>query len=132
MPNEPVLDQVEKLQRSSRDVTTLPAVMSQWLSTVLPGVFPGGEVRDGKIAGVIRRRQKKWPASWLKLHLSPADGQSVLINHAAFHHQPRVRGHDRAHHKPKRGHNRNPLPKFLHGVRAPFTLRREGPRFPQT
>ena len=37
MPNEPVLDQVDRLQRSSRDVTTLPVVMSQWLSTVLPG-----------------------------------------------------------------------------------------------
>ena len=37
MPNEPVLDQVDRLQRSSRDVTTLPAVMSHWLSTVLPG-----------------------------------------------------------------------------------------------
>ena len=37
MPNEPVLDQVDKLQRSSRDVTTLPAVLSKWLSTVLPG-----------------------------------------------------------------------------------------------
>jgi aminoglycoside phosphotransferase (APT) family kinase protein len=35
--NEPVLDKVERLQRSSRDVTALPAVMSQWLSTVLPG-----------------------------------------------------------------------------------------------
>lgn len=37
MPHEPVLDQVDKLQRSSRDVTTLPTVMSKWLSTVLPG-----------------------------------------------------------------------------------------------
>jgi aminoglycoside phosphotransferase (APT) family kinase protein len=37
MSNEPVLDKVDRLQRSSRDVTTLPAVMSQWLSTVLPG-----------------------------------------------------------------------------------------------
>jgi aminoglycoside phosphotransferase (APT) family kinase protein len=35
--NEPVLDKVNRLQRSSRDVTTLPAVMSKWLSTVLPG-----------------------------------------------------------------------------------------------
>src|SRR3978361_1513862 len=25
------------MQRSSRDVTTLPSVMSQWLSTVMPG-----------------------------------------------------------------------------------------------
>ena len=37
MANEPVLDKVDRLQRSSRDVTTLPAVMSKWLSTVLPG-----------------------------------------------------------------------------------------------
>ncbi|WP_156688616.1 phosphotransferase family protein [Mycobacterium sp. Marseille-P9652] len=43
MPNntgpaaEPAIDEVDRLQRSSRDVTTLPAVMSQWLSTVLPG-----------------------------------------------------------------------------------------------
>src|SRR5258708_3583653 len=36
MSSEPVLDKVDRLQRSSRDVTTLPAVLSQWLSTVLP------------------------------------------------------------------------------------------------
>jgi aminoglycoside phosphotransferase (APT) family kinase protein len=35
--NEPAVDDVERLQRSSRDVTTLPAVMSKWLSTLLPG-----------------------------------------------------------------------------------------------
>ena len=37
MPNEPAVDNIDRLQRSSRDVTTLPTVMSQWLSTVLPG-----------------------------------------------------------------------------------------------
>ncbi len=37
MANEPAVDKVHRLQRSSRDVTTLPAVMSKWLSTVLPG-----------------------------------------------------------------------------------------------
>ena len=48
MANEPVLDQVDKLQRSSRDVTTLPAVMSKWLSTVLPrGGTPQGSVESG-------------------------------------------------------------------------------------
>ena len=48
MPNEPVLDQVDRLQRSSRDVTTLPAVMSHWLSTVLPGgVTPEVTVESG-------------------------------------------------------------------------------------
>jgi aminoglycoside phosphotransferase (APT) family kinase protein len=45
---EPVLDNVDRLQRSSRDVTTLPAVMSKWLSTVLPdGASPDVTVESG-------------------------------------------------------------------------------------
>ncbi|OSC25157.1 aminoglycoside phosphotransferase [Mycobacterium vulneris] len=36
MATEPAVDNVDRLQRSSRDVTTLPTVMSRWLSTVLP------------------------------------------------------------------------------------------------
>jgi aminoglycoside phosphotransferase (APT) family kinase protein len=46
--NEPTLDNVERLQRSSRDVTTLPAVMSKWLSTLLPGgALPQVAVESG-------------------------------------------------------------------------------------
>ncbi|HWT47270.1 MAG TPA: phosphotransferase family protein [Mycobacterium sp.] len=37
MGTEPAIGEVDRLQRSSRDVTTVPAVMSRWLSTVLPG-----------------------------------------------------------------------------------------------
>jgi aminoglycoside phosphotransferase (APT) family kinase protein len=45
---EPVLDNVDRLQRSSRDVTTLPEVMSSWLSTVLPaGATPEVTVESG-------------------------------------------------------------------------------------
>jgi aminoglycoside phosphotransferase (APT) family kinase protein len=45
---EPAVEQVERIQRSSRDVTTLPAVMSKWLSTVLPGgVTPDVTVESG-------------------------------------------------------------------------------------
>lgn len=48
MAKEPALDNVDRLQRSSRDVTTLPAVMSRWLSTVLPGgVTPEVTVESG-------------------------------------------------------------------------------------
>ncbi len=48
MATEPVLDNVDRLQRSSRDVTTLPAVMSKWLSTVLPdGATPDVTVESG-------------------------------------------------------------------------------------
>jgi aminoglycoside phosphotransferase (APT) family kinase protein len=45
---EPAVDNVDHLQRSSRDVTTLPAVMSKWLSTVLPdGATPEVTVESG-------------------------------------------------------------------------------------
>ncbi|WP_297793839.1 phosphotransferase family protein, partial [Mycobacterium sp.] len=36
MATEPAVDNVDRLQRSSRDVSTVPTVMSRWLSTVLP------------------------------------------------------------------------------------------------
>lgn len=34
---EPTVENVDHLQRSSRDVSTVPAAISQWLSTVMPG-----------------------------------------------------------------------------------------------
>jgi aminoglycoside phosphotransferase (APT) family kinase protein len=34
---EPAVEDVDHMQRSSRDVATLPGVMSRWLSTVMPG-----------------------------------------------------------------------------------------------
>ena len=48
MPSEPAVEDVSRLQHSSRDVTALPAVMSQWLSTVMPGgVAPDITVESG-------------------------------------------------------------------------------------
>jgi aminoglycoside phosphotransferase (APT) family kinase protein len=37
MPAQPAIEDGARLQRSSRDLTTLPDVISRWLSTVLPG-----------------------------------------------------------------------------------------------
>lgn len=48
MANERAVEDIGRLQRSSRDVTALPAVMSRWLSTVLPGgVTPDVSVESG-------------------------------------------------------------------------------------
>ena len=45
---EPAVEDVSRLQHSSRDVTTLPSVMSQWLSTVMPGgVTPDVTIESG-------------------------------------------------------------------------------------
>jgi aminoglycoside phosphotransferase (APT) family kinase protein len=45
---EPAVEEISRLQHSSRDVTTLPSVMSQWLSTVMPGgVTPDVTIESG-------------------------------------------------------------------------------------
>ncbi|OBF81303.1 aminoglycoside phosphotransferase [Mycobacterium sp. 852002-51163_SCH5372311] len=48
MPNEPAVEDVGRMQRSSRDTTAVPSLMSRWLSTVLPGgVTPEVTVESG-------------------------------------------------------------------------------------
>ncbi len=49
MPSDPTVEtDIDHLQRSSRDVSTLPTVLSQWLSTVMPGgVAPEITVESG-------------------------------------------------------------------------------------
>ena len=48
MATEPAVEDVGRLQHSSRDVTTLPSVLSQWLSTVMPGgVAPDVTIESG-------------------------------------------------------------------------------------
>ena len=37
MVDQPAVEDVSRLQHTSRDVSTLPALLSQWLSTVMPG-----------------------------------------------------------------------------------------------
>ncbi|MGB3481575.1 MAG: phosphotransferase family protein [Mycobacterium sp.] len=48
MATEPAVEDVGRLQRSSRDVTALPKVLSEWLSSVMPGgVTPDVTVESG-------------------------------------------------------------------------------------
>ena len=48
MATEPAVEDVGRLQRSARDVSTLPGVMSRWLCTVMPGgVEPQVTVESG-------------------------------------------------------------------------------------
>lgn len=48
MATEPAVEDIDRMQRSARDVSTLPAVMSQWLATVMPGgVKPEITVESG-------------------------------------------------------------------------------------
>ena len=49
MTNQPTVDtDVTRLQRSGRDISTLPTVLAQWLSTVMPpGSSPEVTVESG-------------------------------------------------------------------------------------
>jgi aminoglycoside phosphotransferase (APT) family kinase protein len=48
VPNEPAVEDVGRMQRSSRDTTAVPSLISRWLSTVLPGgVAPEVTVESG-------------------------------------------------------------------------------------
>jgi aminoglycoside phosphotransferase (APT) family kinase protein len=78
MPSEPAVEDIDRLQHSSRDVSTLPGVMSQWLSTVMPGgVAPEITVESGVDSNGMssetiiltgrweedgQRREQKWVA----------------------------------------------------------------------
>src|SRR6201991_1738892 len=78
MPSEPAVEDVGRLQHSSRDVSALPGVMSRWLSTVMPeGVAPEITVESGVDANGMssetiiltgrwdedgQRREEKWVA----------------------------------------------------------------------
>ncbi|WP_375485908.1 phosphotransferase family protein [uncultured Mycobacterium sp.] len=72
MPTEPAIDNVSRLQRSSRDVTSLPALLSRWLSTVLPGgVTPEVTVESGVDATGMSSETIIFTARWQQ------DGQPI-------------------------------------------------------
>jgi aminoglycoside phosphotransferase (APT) family kinase protein len=78
MATEPAVEDVSRLQHSSRDVSKLPNVMSRWLSTLLPGgvapeiIVESGVDANGMSSETIiltgrwdeggQRREEKWVA----------------------------------------------------------------------
>ncbi|CAN5566336.1 phosphotransferase family protein [soil metagenome] len=72
MATEPAVEDVGRLQRSSRDVTTLPTVLSEWLSTVMPGgVAPDVTVESGIDSNGMSSETIVLTGRWV------ADGETV-------------------------------------------------------
>ncbi|HEX2284007.1 MAG TPA: phosphotransferase family protein [Mycobacterium sp.] len=98
MPTEPAVDEVSRLQHSSRDVSTLPGVMARWLSKVLPGgVTPEVTVESGVDANGMssetiilssrwtedgQQRQEKWVA-----RVAPAPQDVPVFSEYRMDHQ---------------------------------------------
>jgi aminoglycoside phosphotransferase (APT) family kinase protein len=72
MAPEPAVEDVGRLQRSSRDVSAVPAALSRWLSTVLPGgVTPEVTVESGVDANGMSSETIMLSGRWV------ADGAPV-------------------------------------------------------
>lgn len=72
MANENAVEDVGRMQRSSRDTTTVPRLMSEWLSTVLPGgVRPEVTVESGIDSTGMSSETIILTARW------PQDGQQM-------------------------------------------------------
>jgi aminoglycoside phosphotransferase (APT) family kinase protein len=69
---EPAIEDVDRLQRSSRDVSAVPAALSRWLSTVLPGgATPEVTVHSGADANGMSSETIMLSGRWM------ADGAPV-------------------------------------------------------
>lgn len=65
MATEPAVEDVGRLQRSSRDTTALPAVLSRWLSNVMPGgATPEVTVETGVDANGMSSETIVLTAAW--------------------------------------------------------------------
>ncbi|MGV0605128.1 phosphotransferase family protein [Mycolicibacterium sp. XJ1904] len=73
MAHEPAVEDVSRLEHSSRDLSTLPGVMSRWLSTVLPdGAAPEITVESGVDANGMSSETIILTGRW------SADGQAQV------------------------------------------------------
>lgn len=97
MPNEPAVDNVNRLQRSSRDMSNVPAVLSQWLSTLLPDSDPEITVESGidsngmssetiLLHGRWLRAGKPVEQNWVA-RVAPTDADIPVFEHYRLDHQ---------------------------------------------
>lgn len=100
MTTEPAVDNVDRLQRSSRDMSNVPALLSQWLSTVLPDTTPDITVQSGIDANGMssetillhgRWQQGGEPVeqNWVA-RVAPAEADIPVFEHYRLDHQHEV------------------------------------------
>ncbi|AFM16317.1 putative aminoglycoside phosphotransferase [Mycolicibacterium chubuense NBB4] len=100
MPSEPAVEGVERLQRSSRDMTDVPAALSQWLSAVLPDTTPEITVDDGVDANGMSSETIMVSGRWTQAgrsvaqhwvaRVAPAEADIPVFEHYRLDHQHEV------------------------------------------
>lgn len=98
MANEPAVEDVSHLQLSSRDVSTVPVALADWLSTVLPaGAEPRVTVEDGVDSNGMSSETLLLTAEWtedgapvqqrLVARVAPAPGDVPVFSSYRLDHQ---------------------------------------------
>lgn len=98
MANEPAVEDVSRLQHSSRDVSTVPVALADWLSSVLPaGADPHVTVEDGVDANGMSSETLLLTAEWteggarvrqgLVARVAPASGDVPVFSSYRLDHQ---------------------------------------------
>ncbi|OAN40620.1 phosphotransferase family protein [Mycolicibacterium iranicum] len=100
MPSEPAVDNVDRLQRSSRDMSDVPGALSQWLSTVLPNTTPEITVDSGVDANGMSSETILLRGRWLHAgnpvehqwvaRVAPTEADIPVFKHYRLDHQHEV------------------------------------------
>jgi aminoglycoside phosphotransferase (APT) family kinase protein len=98
--SEPAVEDVERLQRSSRDMTNVPAALSGWLSTLLPGTTPEITVDSGIDANGMSSEtillSGRWTSDGVPVEqqwvarVAPAEADVPVFEHYRLDHQHEV------------------------------------------
>ncbi|ANI38904.1 phosphotransferase family protein [Mycolicibacterium vaccae] len=100
MTTEPAVDNVDRLQRSSRDMSNVPAALSQWLSMLMPDTTPEITVESGIDANGMSSETILLRGRWLQAgesveqnwvaRVAPTDADIPVFEHYRLDHQHEV------------------------------------------
>ena len=100
MSTEPAVDNVDRLQRSSRDMSNVPAALSQWLSTLLPDTAPDITVESGIDSNGMSSETILLHGRWLQAgkpvehnwvaRVAPTEADIPVFEHYRLDHQHEV------------------------------------------
>ncbi|RZT19181.1 aminoglycoside phosphotransferase (APT) family kinase protein [Mycobacterium sp. BK558] len=100
MTTDPAVEDVDRLQRSSRDMTNVPAALSSWLSTVLPNTTPEITVDSGVDTNGMSSETILVSGRWVQggnpveqrwvARVAPAEADVPVFEHYRLDHQHEV------------------------------------------